>query len=400
MDKPKKTITDTAPREQSGARTGELYDYQYQQAARECLSLLDEKVSACVLCEWHDDFVTEAPAPTRYRFHQVKTRKASLGPWSLNAFFGIKNKKGPKPKKGIKSPTLDKDSIAARLLEHYLNFGADCELLAFVTDNAIHAEFDSFLKSVASVKASVELEEGSRETFDTLHSAFLIKFKDLNKDDFFEFLKRIRIVEQAGSSIDLNVNYLLMAVKINELSEVDLTTSQAVSIGKSLVEKVRVRSHYTFPALPSSIEELRKEKGVIIDDVLALLSLSLSGYRTLKAGGPHAVKSLSRLQRLCKQSGVPDNLIADICRIKCNWDGWRLAERHRLDELDFIALKADCSLLMKQHSLGQLPFGKLATEAAAVAEKYASQLASSSPLTDELVMGFVFALAADSGNTP
>jgi Cap4 dsDNA endonuclease len=76
-------LHEVVPREQVGPATGERYDFQYHQAAADCLQVLDDTQVACVYCEWHDDYVIETAGVISYRFHQVKTRLASLGPWTL-----------------------------------------------------------------------------------------------------------------------------------------------------------------------------------------------------------------------------------------------------------------------------------------------------------------------------
>ena len=56
-------VHEVMPREQAGARTWLLYEFQYHQAAADALDVLDDTKVACVYCEWHDDHVIEALAP-------------------------------------------------------------------------------------------------------------------------------------------------------------------------------------------------------------------------------------------------------------------------------------------------------------------------------------------------
>ena len=72
-------LGEVEPRERTGARTGRMYEYQYERTARATLDLLaDSTKHICVYCDWHDDYVIEiGDPPTRYLFHQVKGRKSS-----------------------------------------------------------------------------------------------------------------------------------------------------------------------------------------------------------------------------------------------------------------------------------------------------------------------------------
>ena len=81
-------LYEVEPREQVGPATGNLYEYQYHQAAAGSLKLIEKNdTAACIYCEWHDDYVVEAESDGRYTFFQVKTR--SSGPWNVGEFFGL-----------------------------------------------------------------------------------------------------------------------------------------------------------------------------------------------------------------------------------------------------------------------------------------------------------------------
>lgn len=52
--------------------------------------------------------------------------------------------------------------------------------------------------------------------------------------------------------------------------------------------------------------------------------------------------------------------------------------------------------MLTAHSSGTLKIDKLAEEAKSLAEKYRNRLASSKPLTPELVMGLIISLAVEA----
>ncbi|MCY1079230.1 dsDNA nuclease domain-containing protein [Archangium lansingense] len=127
---PPKKLGEVLPREQIGAVTGGLYEYQYQQAAGACLTILEDAETHCVFCEWHDDYVVEKHTPNHviYGFHQVKTRSASQGPWKMRQLFGLgKPKQSGKKGTPAKVPPAAPDSIIAKMMEHQSNFTTSCK---------------------------------------------------------------------------------------------------------------------------------------------------------------------------------------------------------------------------------------------------------------------------------
>lgn len=381
-----KALHQVVPREQVGAQTGALYDYQYHQAAAEALSLLDDTQISCLYCEWHDDYVTETTANSAYCFHQVKTRQKSKGPWGVGEFFGLARKQGEPAKS---------DSIFGRLWDHVLKFGDRCEMFVFVTDAGIDTKFQDLLTESAAGRQPDDLSQKPRKTFDRILAGLKPTF-DISAEKLLGFLCTLRIQDGVGAVHDGKSARVLIAVRILEASEVDLKISEAEKIGADLVATVRDRSHRILKELPSTRDELRASKGIGIDNLLPLLSLSTEGYRELKAGGRDSVRALSRLHRLCRRSNVPDSLIPDFCRFKAAWEAWWIDQRHRIEQADYLALKGQCATLLRAHSEGNLPLDQLVAQAKALASTYATQLAASQPLTGELILGFIFSLAAEA----
>lgn len=385
------------PREQVGAPTGERFEFQYHQAAADALQVLDDTRVACVYCEWHDDYVIEAAGVASYRFHQVKTRSIKQGPWTVNEFFGIKRPRGRQPKKGPPKPgTADKSSIFSRLFDHVKRFGDRCEHFIFVTDNEASGDFESLLRAVDSATGPGGLTGDPLGGFNQLYAALITAFHSLTKDELFGFLKKLKFQSAMGKLADLKGCRILIAGRIREISEVDLKVSEAEKIGTDLVSTVRKKSHLVLKNLPTSTQELRDAKGLILDDVLKILSLSSAGYRELKVGGRISVVTLSRLHRLCKESGIDNALIPDLCRFKTSWDAWWIVERNNMNPLDQVALKQECANALRIHADGKLDFKGLHAEATALARKYVSTLTTSTPLTEELVFGQMLSLAVEA----
>ncbi len=391
MSAGERALHEVEPREQVGPATGEAFEYQYHQGAAQALSLLDDTNVVCIYCEWHDDYVTEAAANGGYQFHQVKTRQKSKGPWRLAEFFGLQRRK-----KGQPTPAAHADSVFAHLWDHTAKFGDRCVGFVFVTDAGADSDLEALLAEAKTAQSPSILSVNVAETFTMVRDALAQTFADLTGESLLAFLAKTIIQDGVGAVRDLNGCRVLITNRILEASEVDLAMSEARKIGADLVSAVRERSHKKLTTLPATVDELRTSKGLVIDNVLRLLSLSTEGYRQLKVGGRASVVALSRLHRLCKRNNVPDNLIPDLCKFKTAWDGWWIDQRHLVDDADYLALKAECAGLLRSHSEGHLPIEQLVAQAKTLAEKFEGKLTSSEPVTAELIVGFVVSLAVEA----
>jgi hypothetical protein len=389
-------LHEVVPREQVGPATGERYDFQYHQAAADCLQVLDDTQVACVYCEWHDDYVIETAGVISYRFHQAKTRLASQGPWTLKEFFGVTWPRG-KPKRGVpKVGTATTDSVFGRLFDHVSRFGSRCECFVFVTDAGVASEFGALLEAVRVALARANLAGECATAFGKLHAALITAFSTLTPDDLFAFMKRLYVQDAIAKLGDLKGCRTLIGGRIYEMSEVNLSMSEAQKIGSDLVAVVREKSHRVLSSLPTTTAELRAAKGLVLDDILRVLSLSSTGYGELRASGRDTVVALSRLHRLCKRSAVTETLIPELCRLKTTWEAWWIAQRHGVNVLDQIALKKECADALRVHVDGKLDFNGLRGEAKSLATKFAPVLTSTEPITEELVFGFMMALAVEA----
>lgn len=381
------------PREQVGSQTNVLYEYQYHQAAAKALTLLSDDSVVCVYCEWHDDYVTENGIPLSpcFTFYQVKTRIKSKGPWPLGGFFGLARKS-----KGNAEPPSDASSIFGRLWDHTTKFGGNCKNFIFVTDAGIESDFSNFLTDVHAHKCSTELSAESGKIFERILAQSSQSLDGVTAESLFAFLSKLRVQEAIGSAQDLDGVKALLASQIFDSSEVDLAMSEARKIGGGLVSKVRTKSHLVLKTLPETTEELRQLKGLVVEEVLKELSLSIEGYRLLRQEGKAAVKTLSRLHRLCKKSGIPEEYIPLLCSCKLAWTSWWVEERDKLDALDTLALKHDCAGLLKVHRAGSLDFEALLDQCRILADKHRNVLTSFAPITREAVFGLVLEIAVEA----
>jgi hypothetical protein len=390
-------LHENSPREQVGAVTGEKYEFQYHQAAADALQVLDDTSVVCVYFEWHDDYVIESAGVISYRFHQVKTRSLRSGPWTINEFFGIKKARGRMPAKGpAKLAAVDKSSIFSKLYDHVGRFGTRCGGFVFVTENVANLEFDALLRDTRAAKDHTRLVGNSLNEFQLLHGALVTAFPLITKEDLFGFLQKFIFQSAIGREGELRGARLQIAGRILDASEVDLKTSEAEKIGGDLVSLVRAKSHRTLNTLPGSREDLRTEKGIILDDVLKVIGLSASGYRELKVAGRSGVIALSRLQRILKRSGADDALITQFCSMKTAWDAWWIGELNNISRMDAASLKDASMKVLRLHVSGNLDFNGLGREAKQLSSKFSPILTSTTPLTPDLVFGQFLALAVET----
>lgn len=394
------------PREQVGPATGERYEFQYHQAAADALLVLDEGKVVCVYFEWHDDYVIEAAGTVDYHFHQVKTRGLQRGPWKLTEFFGhrrpAKAAKPPanagksKSESSKSNPDDGEGSICTRMLDHLFKFEERCAAFVFVTDAGIHPDFQGFLDGVLAAGDVGALAEEHQKTLAAIAKGLAKVDARVTMARLFQFLKHFSVRPPVGKLDDLRGCKTLIAGRIRELSEVDLRISEAEKIGAELVSIVRSKSHTVLGQTPDEVTVLRQKKGLVLDEVLRVLSLSPAGYRALNEVGRPAVVALSRLHRLCRESKIDEALIPDLCNLKSSWDAWWVEQRHLLNRLDVLTLKKEAGEALRLHAEGTLDLKELRNVALELAKKYQPVLTSSRPLTDEVVFGLMLSVAVEA----
>lgn len=380
------------PRERAGAQTGRKYEYQYERTARASLDLLtDSAKHVCVYCDWHDDYVIETGAPpTRYMFHQVKGRTSSQGAWTFNEFFGVQMKKAKKPARI--PPVVREDAVVPRMLLHYRNFGHSCAGLAFVTNAGLDAALSGFIQTIDKSADIAALPEEARIAFDHLARAYAATTLPLapSANDLFAWLGALTVHTDQGHLESADAALLEIADVVFDYSEIELGQRQAKQIARDIVGQVRGKVAHRGTVVPTGDEQLRRDKGIVIGELLRVLSLSTPAYEALKAGAEsNLVKTVSRLQRFCKKHEM-EPFIVTISEFKARWDVWRTIERHNVSGGDFLLLENRAYEVLK----GKLTLERVVAEAKDIAKQFAA--VGVTPLTPEDVMGLIFSLAAQS----
>lgn len=380
------------PRERAGAQTGRKYEYQYERTARAALDLLTDAVKhVCVYCDWHDDYVIETgDPPTRYLFHQVKGRKSSQGPWSFGEFFGVLMKKAKKPSKN--PAAVKQDAVAPRMLLHYRNFADNCASVAFVTNAGLDPALAEFLEAIGRSDDAAALPEDARIAFEHLARAYTATNPKVapSASDLFGWLRGLTVHTDQGQLESPDAALLEIADVVEEYSEVELHRRQSKQIAREIVNRVRTKVAHSTTVVPTSDEKLRGDKGIVITELLGVLSLSAQAYEELKAGAANdKVKTLSRLHRFCLKHNMESSIVP-ICGFKAQWDVWRTFERHFLKSADYVLLESKANEALQ----GDLTIQQIVGEAKDIAKQFAGLTAR--PLTPEHVMGLIFFLAAQS----
>lgn len=380
------------PRERAGAQTGRKYEYQYERTARAVLDLLtDSSKFICVYCDWHDDYVVEiGDPPTRYAFHQVKGRKTSQGPWTFGEFFGVQMKKA---KQASKKPAAVSDkAIVPRMLWHYANFGDACAGIAFVTNAGLHPDLSEFLETVAHAADVEALPTKARIAFDHVARAYAANDPPLaaSAAGLFAWIRGLIVHTDQGNVESADAALLEIADVVFNYSEVELGQRQAKQIAREIVSQVRGKVANNTTVVPTSEDQLRGDKGIVVRELLGVLSLSAQAYEALKAGAvSDTVKTLSRLQRFCDKHGM-QKFIVPISEFKARWDVWRTVERHNVGGADFLLLESRANEVLK----GQMTLDRVVSEAKDIAKQFAG--VGVTRLTPEDVMGLIFSKAAQS----
>ena len=380
------------PRERAGSQTAQRYEFQYQRTARAALTLLDDtQKHVCVYCDWHDDFVIEVGTPpTRYVFHQVKGRTSSKGPWTFHEFFGVHYKKGAKL--AAKVSVVSDKAIFPLMLLHHHNFPDSCAGLAFVTNTGFAPGLSEFIGDIAAAPDMDGLPQATRIAFDHLAGAYTRVDPPLASEasDLFAWLRGLTLHPDQGKLGDENAALLELGDIVEQFSEIDLLQSESKMIARQIIARARAKASHSTTTIPTPDNQLRKDKGIVIGELLSILSLSTEGYESLKSGvSGEIVKTLSRLQRYCKTNDLEEHVVA-ICGFKAAWDIWRTPERHFMKTTDYVTLVNKAKAIIQSG----YKLDRMIDEAKAIAKQFHGLTAT--PLAGEHVLGLMFSLAANT----
>lgn len=384
-----KTLASIGPREQAGRDAIKAFSSQFQAAGYAALEILDGGPVTFVYCDFHDDYVVklESSGGDLYRFSQVKYKLKRNHQWKPFDLFGV-------PLQGSKiDPDAVKNSFCAKMFEHIVNFGDQCESIILETNVHFHDKVEELCLSV---------EDGDFSHLDLpiykkIKGAFLEHFSSTKFDShvvcyhlekFFSVFKLMpasSYLNEGGGEFEMHAGQ-----RIYRYSEIDLSQKEKESIAKSLIELVRSKSVGRIG--PNIMEEeLNKLAGIGLDDLLSILSISRRAYMALSSGGDKkAIKNTSILQRILKDWGCSEDIIVFCSEMKNEWDEWLRINRHDIAPLDLTFLIDRLYKLIKAIEKVEDPFVQLKIEIDYLYSSLATEI-KERDISKEILLGGVMA---------
>jgi len=283
-------------------------------------------------------------------------------------------------------------AVFPRMLLHHAIFRESCSGLAFVTNAGIDTTLSEFLEVLAASADISLLPVQERNAFDQLARSYGATEPTLaiSHGELFAWLRGLTIHKEQGQLENADAALLEISDLVVNYSEIDLGQRQAKQIARDIVSQVRAKVAHTTTVVPATDDQLRRDKGIVVGELLSVLSLSTEAYLELKAGAVmESVKTLSRLQRFCEKHGF-SSFIVDFCRFKARWDVWRTIERHSISAMDYMLLEDRAQEVLR----GNLSFERVVAEARDIAKQFGQ--IGLSPLKPEEVMGLILSAAASA----
>jgi len=163
----------------------------------------------------------------------------------------------------------------------------------------------------------------------------------------------------------------------------------------ALVDLIRRKSQ-TKVQIPLDEDTLRLAKGITLPELLSLLSLSPEGYQELRLSGREAVRTLSRLHRLCRKLKFPEEIIPQLCRLRAEWHVWLRRNRRTIQPLDELELRSAAIQMLRAQASPDTTFARLIEQARLFADQKSSTIPTDEPLTGELMVGHALDIAVDA----
>lgn len=326
-------LIDVAPKEEVGRETLSRYDMQFQAAAFAALEILEGGEVLCVYCDYHDDFVVKRQKGRliTYHFFQVKTKGKLNHQWSLLEVLAFKKK----------GQTVDDDALGkirssfiGKLLEQGVRFGDACFAVTLLSNVHFH---DDVVTVVEEWRARKKESKPSKLVVENFSRIFGID-PEWAEIDVQNTLAKVALspgVTYIGSDRERFVNASRTA--IYKFSEVDLDFFEITDLANNLLDMVYQRSKGSLAGV--DVKAIESRAGIVLDDLLKVLSISPTAYRALLAGEDvKVIKTASILQRVLKLSGASPQMIEFASVQKVAWDVWFRNARHSYSDLDLALL--------------------------------------------------------------
>ncbi len=388
----KTNLTKIPRRETAGRDTTLRFEYQHRFAAEAALEILEDSSTICVFCDFHDDYVVQRNADNieTFEFVQVKTNKKEKHQWDIPEVFGVNKTKA----KSAKKPT---SSFIGKLFYHQINFGDQCSGATLLTNVFFVDDIDLLVDDAKKAAKIEDLSGQSKKWFNKISDAYKNSFDKIDSEIVFSFLKKIKLRANSGPLNDEDRSHsAIFLKKIYDYSEIELTQPEAYKIYEDLISKVREKSMSVLSA-DTTPAQLKEKAGIILDDLLSILSLSKDGYTVLKNGGDvQALKATSRLQRFLTTCGASNQMIGVACRAKVEWDNWIRQNRHAIGETDLLLLTQKCTELIQTQNALSRNLSQLINEFESISRTFLGKM--NYVINKDLVFGLFLSLIINGEN--
>lgn len=200
-------LAKTKPDEDSGARTGDRYNYQWSWCLRKLLELENDNSDYVMIFEHHDDVLIcdSEKADAKVDFYQIKTKPNDS--WTQGALLSRKKYK----QKSINSNDNEETtlffslSIIAKLLKHSIDFNECARKYYFVTDSRLSK---SLCATSQDELAFSLLNEKSKEVIKRQIKEELPRLKINSLKNLFFIQNQMSVKEYENSTIGIISRFL------------------------------------------------------------------------------------------------------------------------------------------------------------------------------------------------
>ncbi len=252
-------LQDNRPRESSGSKSSNRFEYQKNWALAKIFELHAEGVDYAVLFDYHDDvlLLDSASAPQKAQFYQIKTKQT--GEWLIGELVSKGN---------------DRLSKIAKLYSSRISFGTNAQQLCFMSN------------------ARYRLRLVGKENIDDASNYNLIRFTDLHEDCRKKIHKAIKLqlntsvsdddlaaitLAVSDSSITGHMTHTIGCISLFFSSKYPEHSIDSVSVYRVLKTEVDKRNSYEWSHVGFS--DVLRQKSLSRSQVDGMISEMLSVKR-------------------------------------------------------------------------------------------------------------------------
>lgn len=191
----------------SGARTGDRYNYQWSWCLRKLLDLENNNSDYVMIFEHHDDVLIcdSEKTDTKVDFYQIKTKPNNLWTQGELLYRKKQKKKSNNSMNNEETAPLFSLSIIAKLLKHSIDFKECARKYYFVTDSRLSR---SLCKESQDELAFSSLNEKSRRVVERQIKEELPQLENNSLKNLFFMQNQMSVKEYENSTIGIISRFL------------------------------------------------------------------------------------------------------------------------------------------------------------------------------------------------